>query len=311
MEGKMMLFFLVCGGAFLVGVINVLQRYYLKGRAVRVEAMIVETMLVAAVFVSLVQFFLLGIPKVSSGFWLPLGITAPLYVGMVYCLTKAYKLEDASIVASLQGIAPIFIILTSWLLLREFPTSFGLIGIGCIVLGTYILNLKGLDVELPRKFQRIIPKRLYQPIMSFLVPWIRLSSSKGACLSLLAALLGSIALVFAKRAVLNSNPMILDGCLFLTACAFIYGKSKINGQWKGLDKKYFWPIFGIGLLVGLSELLMTSGFFFGIVPYVGSLKRTEILFTAILAGIFLGEKHALLRFGAAAIIVIGVVLIAF
>lgn len=298
MEEKIMLYSLVCGGAFLVGIINVLKRYYLKDHDVSVDAMVVEIMLVAAGFVFLMQFVLLGIPKVSSGFWVPIGITAFLNVGIVYWSAKAFKLEDASIVASLQGMTPMFVILTSWLLLREFPTSYGVIGIGAIVLGTYILNLKGTAVKSNK-------------LPSIIMPYVRLFSSKGARFSLLTALLGSIALNFDKMAVLKSNPMMLNGCVFLTVCTFIYGKSKINGQWKGLDKKCFWPLFGIGLLVGLSELLMDSGFFFGIVPYVGSLKRIHILCTAILAGIFLGEKHALLRFVAAAIILIGVVLIAF
>lgn len=148
-------------------------------------------------------------------------------------------------------------------------------------------------------------------IGSFVTPWFRLFSSKGACLSLVTAVLGSISLNFDKMAVLQSNPMILSGSEFLSIGVFLYAIFLINGHWrKNLDKSCFWSLFLVGLLVGAANVLMNSGFLHGIVPYVGSLKRTQIIWTTLLAGIFLNEKYTGSRLIAAVIIVVGVILLA-
>ena len=52
-------------------------------------------------------------------------------------------------------------------------------------------------------------------------------------------------------------------------------------------------------------------FAFGIVPYVASLKRFQIVVTTILAAIFLRERDWGFRLIASAIIVLGILLIAF
>lgn len=308
---KIMLFFLVGVGAFLWGITRILKKYYLRDHDVSIDVMIVGTMLGVSIFAFLAQFVWLGVPKISAGFWGAFIVTAFINIGIQYWGVKALKLEDVSIVAALQGMTPIFVIMTSWLLLKEFPTRYGLIGIGLIALGAYILNLKGLDVKLPAKLQQVLPHWLHQYIESYGLPWLRLFSSKGARLALLTAFLGSIALNFDKLAVLNSSPMMLTGGKFLIIGGIVYLNSKISGRWKQLDKSCFWPIFGVGLLLGLASVLMDSGFLYGIVPYVGALKRTGIIWTVLFASVFLGEKYLGFRLGAAAIILIGVFLVAF
>lgn len=308
---KAMLFLLVGTGAFLWGITNILKKYYLRDHDVSVDVVVVGTTLGVSVFAFLAQFVWLGVPKISAGFWGVFAVTAFLNIGIQYWEVKALKLEDVSIVAALQGMTPMFVIMTSWILLKEFPTPYGLVGIGFIVLGTYILNLKGSDVKLPAKLQQVLPHWLHQRIGLYGLPWLRLFSSRGARLAFFTAFLGSISLNFDKLAVLNSNPMILTGSVFLTVASFVYLNSKISGRWKQLNKSCFWLLFGVGLLLGLAAVLMNSGFLYGIVPYVGALKRMQIIWTALLASIFLGEKYSGFRLGAAAIILIGIFLIAF
>ena len=296
-ENKLrMMFLLVGSGAFAQAVANILRKKYLDLKA-NVDLVVVSTMFGISAFALPAQFLLEELPKIPGEFWTPFILTVLFNVGIMYWLIKAMSLEDVSVVSALQGITPMFVILTSWIILKEFPTIYGLVGILVIVLGTYILNLKGPDSG-SSGLHRLIQ------------PWRRIFSSPGARLALLTAFLGSIALNFDKLAVIYSTPMLLTGIKFLAVGIIIYLISKLSGRWQKMDRRLFWPLFGVGLILGSSEVLMNTGFLYGIVPYVGSLKRMQIVWTAMLAGIFLGEKYSRVRITAAVIIVIGITLIA-
>lgn len=290
------MFVLVLSGAAVWGVTNVLQRYFFRDRSVPVEVMVVATMLGASIFALAAQFVWFGVPQVSPLFWQFFVIDAVFNVALIFWENKALEQEEASIVAPILGITPIFVILTSWVMLKEFPTMWGLAGILITVFGLYVLALNRSDVGNFRSFTK---------------PWRRLIQSRGARFALLFAIVASVALPFAKLTVLNSSPTMRTFTVFFTVAAVMWGWSVATGRWKKLDKRFFLPLFGVGLLIGLSSVLMDWGFLFGIVPYVASLKRFQIIVTTILAGVFLHEGNWGLRLIASAIIVFGILLIAF
>lgn len=291
-------FLLVLTGATIWGITNVLQRYFFRDRFVPVEVMVVATMLGASLFAFGAQFVWFGAPQVSPAFWQFFAITAVLNIAFIVWENKSLQLEDASIVAPILGITPIFVVLTSWIILREFPTTLGLIGIAITVFGVYIVGLKRSDMG---------------NLKFFVKPWSRLAQSKGARFALLVAVLASVALNFDKLTILHSNPMMRSFAVFFTVAVVVWSWSVWRGRWKDLDKRYFLPLFGVGVLIGLSDVLMGWGFMFafGIVPYVASLKRFQLVVTTILAGIFLREGDWGFRLAASAIIVAGLALLAF
>lgn len=290
-----MMFLLVLLGASVWGVSEIIKKRQLLNKA-DVSLMVVATMLGASVFALPAQFIILGQPELQPGLWLPLIGDILLNVAIQYLGVMALKREDASIVAPLQGLTPLFLILTSWLMLKEFPTTFGLIGILVTVTGTYILALQGKD------------KRT-----GFFAPWGRLGRSKGALIAISTAILGSIALNFNKVVVLNSSPILRASMVFFAVSVIVWLVSITSGQWQkiGNKKKLWWPLFGIGLLIGLANVLMDSGFLFGIVPYVGSLKRFQIVVVILLSGPILHEGFRKSRLAAAVTIVAGIALLAF
>ena len=290
------MFSLVLTGAAIWGVTNVLQRYFFRDRIVPVEVMVVATMLGASIFALAAQFVWFGVPQVSPLFWQFFVIDAVFNVALIFWENKALEQEEASIAAPILGITPIFVILTSWVMFKEFPTMWGLAGILITVFGLYVLALNRSDVGNFRSFTK---------------PWRRLIQSRGARFALLFAIVASVALPFAKLTVLNSSPTMRTFTVFFTVAAVMWGWSVATGRWKKLDKRFFLPLFGVGLLIGLSSVLMDWGFLFGIVPYVASLKRFQIIVTTILAGVFLHEGNWGLRLIASAIIVFGILLIAF
>ena len=291
-------FLFVLSGATVWGVTNVLQRYFFRDRHVEIEVMVVATMLGASSFALLSQLVWFGMPQVSPAFWQFFAITAVLNVAFVVWENKSLQLEEASIVAPILGTTPIFVVMTSWLILKEFPTAWGLVGILITVFGVYILALKRSDIG---------------ATWSFVKPWARLAQSKGARYALLVSVLGSLALNFDKLVVLNSNPMLRSFAVFFAVAVVVWGWSYTTGRWQKLDKRLFLPLFGVGTLIGLSDILMGWGFLFafGIVPYVASLRRFQLVVTTFLAGIFLREGDWGFRLAASAIIIVGLAFLAF
>lgn len=283
-----MLFFLVATGAIFWGVTNILEKHYIKKEA-GVEIMVIATMLGASAFSFLTQFVILGVPRISAGFWLPFLVSVFVVFGVRYWELKALKTEDVSIVAALIGLTPVFVIVTSLIILKEFPTIYGIMGILLAAFGIYFLNIKGAK--------------------SVGEPFLRLFSTQGAKLALLVAILGALGLTLGKVIVLNSSPFMLSATTFLAVALVMWLFLKARGMWHKTDKRFFWPLFGVGAIVGLSNVLMDSGFLYGIVPYVAVLKRTQIIWTMVFASIFLKERLTKWRLMGALIIIAGIVLI--
>lgn len=308
-----MLYLTVCGGALLWGISNVWKSKLLRGLNVHEDVMVVGMSSGIVLFCLGFQLFWEGltIPHVQSNFWLPFAVTAGLNILIQYWNVKALKLEDASIVVPLSATMPAWVIIASWVLLKEWPTLYGRIGISLVAVGAYILYLKGSETKLPVFIQKTFPVSWHENIRFYFNPWLRIFSSTGARYALGMAYLGAIAINFDKLSTLASNPMIFEAGAFAVAGSSVYLWSKASGRWNGISKEHIGKVFVIGLIMGMSSILMATGFYYGIVPYVGTLKRTQILWTVILAGLLLKEKHMTLKIVGASIIFVGSLLLAF
>jgi|GEM_PF-3000518 len=310
MHEKIVFFGVMLGGALLWGGGNVLSRYYLRDRNVHEDLMVVGTMLGAGIFSFLAELAWHGAPQIAPDFWLSFLGSAMLNVGIVYLSARALKLEDASIVVPLSAATPMFLILMSWWMLGEWPSIYGRLGIGLIACGSYILAWRGAKTELPEFLARIIPQRTQESVSFYGAPWLRLFSSRGARLALMGAYLGSISVNFDKVAILKSSSMIFTGFVYLTVAFFVFGWSKTSGRWNALDKKYFRKVLLLGAFIGLYTVVLNTGYFFAIVPYVAALKRTQVLWTIVFAALFLREQYAAMRIAGACIMLLGATLIA-
>ena len=82
-----------------------------------------------------------GIPVIGPGFYPSVLATWVLNIIAVTLYLKALKITDLSLSVPIMSFTPLFLIFTSFFLLGEFPTVFGLLGIFLIVIGSYILNI--------------------------------------------------------------------------------------------------------------------------------------------------------------------------
>ena len=194
-----MLYVFVLGGALFHAGSNIASKKFLN-KGLHVHLVTVVTVAGAALvgFTGSIIFY--GLPTIQRGFWIPFVIAAVLNVFIQYLHVKALSMEDASVIIPLSSATPMFLILMSWVILRESPSTWGRMGIGLLSLGAYILYLDGREVELPQMLRRL-PKT-WQPKLAYWGgPWLRLFSSKGARLALFTAYLASIAISFDKLVV--------------------------------------------------------------------------------------------------------------
>ena len=82
-----------------------------------------------------------GLPVVRSGFWSALIVSGTLLCATNILYVQALRDADLSLTAPLLTFTPIFMLVTSPLMLGEFPGPRGLLGMLLIVAGSYVLNL--------------------------------------------------------------------------------------------------------------------------------------------------------------------------
>jgi len=135
-------------------------------------------------------------------------------------------------------------------------------------------------------------------------------------LALFGALLSAVSINYDWLAIKQTDPLFFTASGFLVVALAVLIKSVISGEWQEIPaekKAQSTKALAIGIFWGVGCGLTNTAFWYGIVPYVSSLRRSQILFTVILAYFFLKQERGFIaiRLIAAAIITAGAILIAF
>lgn len=239
----------------------------------------------------LIAAFVFGLAPVNSTFWWAAIAGSLTNVIAIILYAKALQSGELSLTVPLMAFVPVFMLLTSRIMLGESPGPQGVIGIILVVMGAFALRLnkeKGI-----------------------LGPFKNMAKDKSALYMLSVAVIGSINSNWDKMAVVNSSPLtylILFQTINLGASlSLIYFKSKgkfneIKTRWKLLSL--------VGLFTVLSLLASFTALTLTIVPYANSLKRTGILFSVILGFIAFKERNVKPKLAGALLMIGGVLLIA-
>ncbi|MDY6896746.1 MAG: EamA family transporter [Cyanobacteriota bacterium] len=204
---------------------------------------------------------------------------------------KAIKASDLSIVAPITTLSPIFLLITSPLLVGEFPNFIGILGILIIVIGAYVL-----------KFQ--------DKTSGYLAPFKSLFKETGSRLMFGVVLVWSITANVDKIGVQNSSPILWTITAHLSVAVFIlpivFWKSKINIQ---NIKSNFRNLILIGLINTLAILCQMSALQLALVSFVIAVKRTSALFNVLWGWLIFKEQGIKERIVGSMIMILGVVVI--
>ncbi|WP_305045204.1 DMT family transporter [Geoalkalibacter sp.] len=225
-------------------------------------------------------------------FWPALLAGAALNILAAVLYMKAIAEGELSLSVPLISFTPLFLLLTSPLLLREIPGTSGILGVLLIVAGAYLLNIGQW-----RRGWR-------EPIRALL-------RQRSARLMLAVALIWSVSANIDKIGLLNSSPLlwaiainaaIALGMLPLMVVRRSLGRPSSALPWRSLLL--------VGLCGGLATLCQMAAISLAQVPYVIAVKRLSILFTT-LAGLFLlGERGLRERLAGTLVMLAGVLVLA-
>ncbi|MEO1622088.1 MAG: EamA family transporter [Cyanobacteria bacterium J06632_3] len=175
------------------------------------EYSVLFSFMAVGVVVLLPLLLIQGVPTVQAGFWLALAIGGSLNILAFTLYVRALKLADLSLTVPLVTLTPLFLLVTSPLILQEWPTWADAVGVVLLVVGSYVLNLNFLNLN-------VLNRRLGKPgrrsMLAFLAPLTRMMRNPGSRLMLCVAFIWSITSNFDKIGVMNSSPLFWAIALF-------------------------------------------------------------------------------------------------
>ncbi|MBW4420621.1 MAG: DMT family transporter [Myxacorys californica WJT36-NPBG1] len=235
--------------------------------------------------------FILGIPPLNLQFWIALLIGGSLNVVSFILYLKAIQIADLSITVPLVTLTPLFLLITSPLIVGESATIADVVGIILIVLGSYILNLR------ERK-------------NGYLAPLKAILLNRGSRLMFVVAIIWSITATFDKVGVVNSSPICWSTALY---CFLAVGMFPImlykSRQKMGQILPNLTPLALIGAFHALGITFQMSAIAFTLVTQVIAVKRTSALMSVVLGHFLFKERGLRERLAGATIMVLGVVVI--
>jgi len=233
--------------------------------------------------------FLLNFP---SKLWLLAILSSLIQTIYVISLIEAYRVGDLSLVYPISRSAPLFTQIWAILFLGEDLSIRGMLGIGLVVLGIFVISLKAFPMKKLNSHS--------QPI-----------ASASYLLASIAAITGSIYSVIDKVAVQITHPVfyiwLTDFLIFLYIGLYLLFR-KGDSCWKIWNESRK-EIFMIVLLQNASYLLILMAMQMSKVSYVVAFRQVSALFGTGLGILFLKESQWKTRISGALILTLGLILI--
>lgn len=234
-----------------------------------------------------------GLPEIKPMFFVGLFVSGTLNVIALIFFMKSIRFGDLSNTVPLTTISPLLLLITSPIIVGEFPSFQGILGMIAIVIGAYILNFQKGQNDLFLPFKLIF----YE---------------KGPRYMLLVVLIWSVTANFDKIGVVNSSPLFYSFSvqlyIGLVLLFIVLPKFRKNNSLFKTNKKAFW---GIGILSTLTIICHMLAIQLTLVPYIISIKRTNSILSVIFGRMFFKEGNLKERLFAASLMFIGVLLITF
>jgi uncharacterized membrane protein len=230
-------------------------------------------------------------PALSANFWWAILISGGINLLVTPLYMRAIQMDDLSLVMPMITFTPLFLLITSPIVVGEFPSWPGLMGMVLIVLGAYGLNIGEFN------------KGWLQPLKA-------LVARRGPRLMLLVAFLWSISANFDKIGMQASSPLIYSiGVLaFLTVGLTPFALRQSRNPVQAVRGNYG-PLMLLGISSGLVLLTQMFAMELTLVAYVIAIKRTSAALSVLWGALFFKEPNLQTRLPAVVIMLMGVILI--
>jgi drug/metabolite transporter (DMT)-like permease len=251
-----------------------------------------------------------GIPPIGPGLFFALAATVTINTVATILFYRALSTTDLSLCVPILAFTPVFLILTSFIMLGEIPTPGGAAGILLVTAGAFLLAFRSTGCQ---------SACLRSPFLTFL-------SDPGVRSMLVVAFLYSISVNYDKEVVTNSSPIFASAItLFLLAIIFLLiavvtmttctsGAQDPQGQDPVVPGPLFLPspfflYVTVGMILVVEGISINVAYTMAIVPYVITVKRLSLFFSVLFGGFLLHEQQIRGRILGALIMILGAVMI--
>jgi len=261
------------------------------------EYSVLFSFMAIGVVILLPVLWIVGVPTIQPEFWLALLIGGGLNILAFTLYVRALKLAELSLTVPLVTLTPLFLLVTSPILVQEWPTGADGVGVVLLVVGSYVLNLSPGALSSGR-------------VQSPLEPLWAMARNPGSRLMLCVAFIWSITSNFDKIGVQGSSPLMWAMALFSVIAGgmvpFVFFRPGSQG---------IAPLLGEWRLLGLTGVFNAIAISFQMlalplapVAQVIAVKRMSALLSVLFGHFFFREKGFQARLLGAAIMVSGVVI---
>ena len=248
--------------------------------------------LIALPFI-LLAFLFYDVPKVSLYFYIVVIVDTIVALAGIYLMIESLEHSDISSSIPMLSFSPIFLIVVSFIVLKELPNLFGLTGITMVVIGSYILNIKSIR-------------------NGYLEPFRTIFKDKGIFYMFVVSFLFSISATVGKIGILLSNPAYFTFMVYLASSIMILPFCFKNIRKKAVAiKGNVNYILILGISTAAMEILYAIAVKYALVSYTISLKRASVIFSVIIGFFVFKEKNfkvkiagTILMFAGAALIIL-------
>ena len=237
-----------------------------------------------------------GIPTFGPRYGQAVFLGGGLNVLAFWLYTRAIKTSDLSLTVPLVTLTPLFMLVTSPLIVQEYPTWGDAVGVLLLIGGSYVLNSK---VSLGANAGE-----------SVWAPFKAIATNPGSRMMLGVAFLWSITSNVDKVGVQNSSPIAWAITLFTVISAAMFPLAMRRG-WRGLAEALPQAkrLTLTGLLNAVGVGCQMAALTLVPVTQVIAVKRMSALLAVLLGVFVLGEEGLRSRLLGAGIMVLGVALI--
>lgn len=232
-----------------------------------------------------------GIPEIGDRFLFAAMFSVITNLVAVTMQVRALSISPLSLTVPFLAFTPLFMLLTSWIVLREMPNAQGVAGILLIAVGAYAINLDKIRGGV-------------------LAPIKAITREPGSRLMLIVALIWSVSAAYDKVATVNSSPAFYSS-FFSIAYGLLYIPLLVIGLRKmplprGTTPRLFLLgfVFAVMIMAQMTAVQMT------LASYVIAIKRTGMVVGVALGYYVFKERNLRFRLIGAALMSAGVVVIA-
>jgi len=283
----MLWFSLTIFAAFIQATADSLTKRALKSSDVFMASWLRNLLAVPFVLIALA---FIPIPRLDSTFYIAVAVALPLETVATLLYTKAIEVSPLSLTMPFLALTPLYLILSSYLLLGEVPSPAGATGVVLIAIGAYLLNVGAM-----RKG-------------GIFAPFKAVFREKGSLMMMAVAAIYAITSDLGKLAINHSSPVFFGTsyvavfAVVFTPVALYYTKKPVRVPAGGVTIYVF-----IGLFIAVLTIVQPLALSMTQVSYMIAVKRTSMLFSIGYGKVMFGEENVRERLLGASVMLLGLV----